>query len=152
MKLRIVLVGRTKQAFVKPAIEEYRNRCKRYVQLEELVLNEGKGDVDKMMQQEEASILKAISSSDRTIVLDERGTEFSTVELAGIWQDIQLGGFKEVSIVVGGAYGLSDKVRQKADIVLALSKLTFPHQFVRAILYEQLYRVFTVLKNEPYHH
>ena len=152
MKLRIVLVGRTKQAFVKPAIEEYRNRCRRYVQLEELVLNEGKGDVDKMMQQEEASILKAISSSDRTIVLDERGTEFSTVELAGIWQDLQLGGFKEVSIVVGGAYGLSDKVRQKADIVLALSKLTFPHQFVRAILYEQLYRVFTVLKNEPYHH
>lgn len=152
MKLRIVLVGKTKQAFVKPAVDEYRKRCGRYVQLQELILSDGRGNVEQVRKMEETSILKVLEPSEYLILLDERGKEFTTEQLADHWQVIQDSGQRNVAVVVGGAYGVTAELRQKADLVLALSQLTFPHQFVRAVLYEQLYRIFTVLKNEPYHH
>ncbi len=152
MKIRVILVGKTKQTWVVPAVEEYRKRCRRYVQFEEVVLPEGKGTIEQVQLKEEKAIEKAIADSTYTILLDERGQEFTSHELAGVWKTIQDRGRKQVCIVVGGAYGLSSGMKQKGNLLVALSKLTFPHQFVRAILYEQLYRAFTILKNEPYHH
>lgn len=152
MKVHIILVGRSKQAFVRPAIDEYRARCQRYVTLRETVFPEGRGGPEQTKQMEAASILKAMGDADYSIVLDERGKQLSTREFASKWAEMQQFGYKEVCLVVGGAFGVTEEVRRKADLVLALSMMTFPHQFVRAVLYEQLYRIFTVLRNEPYHH
>ena len=152
MKLRIILVGKTKQAWVVPAVEEYRKRCTRYVQLEEVILPEGKGTIEQVQRREETAIRKAIVDRSYIVFLDERGKQFTSPAFAAQWQKVEDSGCKQVCIVVGGAYGLSPGLREQADLIIALSHLTFPHQLVRAIMYEQLYRAFTILKNEPYHH
>ncbi len=97
-------------------------------------------------------ILKNIRNTDDVILLDERGREYSSVELAGIIQNkINYEG-RDIVYVIGGAYGFSDAVYARANSKLSLSRMTFSHQMVRAIFAEQIYRAFTIMKGEPYHH
>ena len=98
------------------------------------------------------AILKLISDSDHLTLLDEHGAEYRSIEFANILQRRMLSGTKRLVFVIGGPYGFSDTVYQRANSKISLSKMTFSHQIVRAIFTEQLYRAFTILKNEPYHH
>ena len=97
-------------------------------------------------------ILKNIRNTDDVILLDERGKEYSSMELARILQDKMTYGGRDIVYVIGGAYGFSDAVYSRANSKLSLSRMTFSHQMVRAIFAEQIYRAFTIMKGEPYHH
>lgn len=98
------------------------------------------------------AILKLITDSDHLMLLDEHGAEYRSIEFADMLQRRMLSGTKRLVFVIGGPYGFSDAVYQRSNSKLSLSKMTFSHQIVRAIFTEQLYRAFTILKNEPYHH
>ena len=98
------------------------------------------------------AILKLINDSDHLMLLDERGAELRSIEFADMLQRRMLSGTKRLVFLIGGPYGFSDAVYQRANSKISLSKMTFSHQIVRAIFTEQLYRAFTILKNEPYHH
>ena len=98
------------------------------------------------------AILKLITDSDHLMLLDEHGAELRSIEFADMLQRRMSAGTKRLVFVIGGPYGFSDAVYQRANSKLSLSKMTFSHQIVRAIFTEQLYRAFTILKNEPYHH
>jgi 23S rRNA (pseudouridine1915-N3)-methyltransferase len=98
------------------------------------------------------AILKLITESDHLMLLDEHGAEYRSIEFADMLQRRMLSGTKRLVFVIGGPYGFSDAIYQRANSKLSLSKMTFSHQIVRAIFTEQLYRAFTILKNEPYHH
>ena len=98
------------------------------------------------------AILKLINDSDHLMLLDERGAELRSIEFADMLQRRMLSGTKRLVFLIGGPYGFSDAVYQRANSKISLSKMTFSHQIVRGIFTEQLYRAFTILKNEPYHH
>lgn len=98
------------------------------------------------------AILKLINDSDHLMLLDEHGAEYRSIEFADMLQRRMLSGTKRLVFLIGGPYGFSDAVYQRANSKISLSKMTFSHQIVRAIFTEQLYRAFTILKNEPYHH
>ncbi len=98
------------------------------------------------------AILRLVTDSDHLMLLDEHGLELRSIEFADLLQKRMSAGTKRLVFVIGGPYGFSDAVYQRANSKLSLSKMTFSHQIVRAIFTEQLYRAFTILKNEPYHH
>ena len=107
---------------------------------------------DQIKTREGELILKNIRPTDDLILLDERGKEYSSVELAKVIQDKISYEGKDIVYVIGGAYGFSEAVYKRANSKLSLSRMTFSHQMVRAIFAEQIYRAFTIMKGEPYHH
>ena len=107
---------------------------------------------EQIKNKEGELILKNIRQTDDVILLDERGKEYTSVELAKIIQDKISYAGKDIVFVIGGAYGFSDAVYQRSNSKLSLSKMTFSHQMVRAIFAEQIYRAFTIMRGEPYHH
>ena len=107
---------------------------------------------DQIKVREGELILKSIKPSDDLILLDERGKEYTSLELAKVIQDKMTYAGKDIVYVIGGAYGFSDAVYRRADSKVSLSRMTFSHQMVRAIFAEQIYRAFTIIKGEPYHH
>lgn len=147
------MVGRTGRGPARELMEEYLGRLERMASAELVVVPEaGTGDAAHQQRVEQQRLLEAIKPGERVIVLDERGQELSSPEFAqrlGAWRDQ---GVRQVAFVIGGAYGHAETMRAEADLVLALSRMTFPHQFVRAILAEQLYRAFAILNRLPYHH
>jgi 23S rRNA (pseudouridine1915-N3)-methyltransferase len=153
MKLRVLLVGRTERGFVSDGFAHYLERVKRSVPVDVLVLPEaGGGDAAHQQRVEAARILGALAPGERVVVLDERGGALTSVQFAerlGAWRDQSV---RQVTFVIGGAYGMTDEVRQRADLVLSLSSMTFPHQLVRVLFAEQLYRAFSILAGRPYHH
>lgn len=153
MRIRLLLVGRTERGHVADGLEHYLARVRRSVAVELVLLPEaGTGDAGRQPALEEPRILAALRPGERVVVLDERGEGLTSRQFAGrlgAWRDQ---GVRQVAFVVGGAYGLTDAVRQRADLVLSLSPMTFPHQLVRLLFAEQLYRAFTILEGRPYHH
>ncbi|HRH37722.1 MAG TPA: 23S rRNA (pseudouridine(1915)-N(3))-methyltransferase RlmH [Flavobacteriales bacterium] len=153
MKIRLLYVGRTHRGPMAEITEEYLARLRRTIAIEEVVVAEaGKGDPAFQQRTECERILAALRPGERVVALDERGKQWTSPKLAeqlGRWRDQ---GTRQIVFVVGGAYGLNEEVRAKADVVLALSAMTFPHQLVRPILAEQIYRAFTILGGTPYHH
>lgn len=147
------MVGRTERGPVAQGVAEYLGRLKRMVPVEEVVVPDaGTGDEAHQRRVECARLLAALSPHERVVVLDERGSLLDSRSFAGrlgAWRD---SGVRQLTFVIGGAYGLDDPVRQRADLVLALSPMTFTHQMVRVILAEQLYRALTILHGRPYHH
>ena len=116
-------------------------------------LKNSKNLSEKLQKEEEGKIiLSKISNSDRLILLDENGQEMNSVGFSNFLQKQMNSGLKRLVLVIGGPYGFSEAVYKKASSKLALSKMTFSHQMVRLFIIEQLYRSFTILKNEPYHH
>ena len=107
---------------------------------------------DQIKTKEGELILKNVKPADDVILLDERGREFSSMEFAKALQDKISYTGKDIVFVIGGAYGFSEAVRQRSNLKISLSRMTFSHQMVRAIFVEQLYRAFTIMKGEPYHH
>lgn len=154
MKLRLVCVGKLSEAWLKQAAEEYAGRLRRHFSLEIVELKEekgGRGDLPGLLRREGERILDKIPEQAFVMVLDERGKQFGSEQLAEKLGEEMLHGGRPWCLVIGGPYGMSPAVKQRADIMLSLSKMTFTHQMARVFLLEQLYRCSAILRNEPYH-
>ncbi len=155
MKVKLVCIGKTGKDFLVAGENEYINRLKHYVQLERIEIPDIKNAKKLTFQQVKDAEGKEIltkAGNDKIYLLDERGKTFSSVSFSQfIQQQFNLGG-KAIVFVIGGAYGFSDDVYAKASGKISLSTMTFSHQMIRMIFFEQLYRAMTILNNEPYHH
>lgn len=156
MKITLLTVGKTDKDWVRQGLDIYVSRLKHYVPFSITEIPELKNvsalTKDQIKTREGELILKNIRNTDDVILLDERGKEYSSMELASILQDKMTYGGRDIVYVIGGAYGFSDAVYSRANSKLSLSRMTFSHQMVRAIFAEQIYRAFTIMKGEPYHH
>ena len=141
---------------VSALVDMYSKRINHYVRFAITTLadirNTRKLSESEQKRLEGEAILRLISDSDHLTLLDEHGAEYRSIEFAEVLQRRMSSGVKRLVFVIGGPYGFSDAVYQRANSKISLSKMTFSHQIVRAIFTEQLYRAFTILKNEPYHH
>lgn len=153
MKGRLLLVGRSERGFVADGVAHYVQRLERGLKVDTVVLPEaGKGEAAYQRKVESERILAALKPGEKVVVLDERGKTMTSPQFAaqlGSWRDQ---GVRDVVFVIGGAYGMSEEVRERADLVLSLSAMTFPHQLVRVLFAEQLYRAMAILQGSPYHH
>ena len=156
MNIELIVVGKTDQKEVEALVEMYAKRINRYCKFSITTLadvrNTKKLSEAEQKRLEGEAILRLINDSDHLMLLDEHGLELRSLEFADLIQKRMSSGTKRLVFVIGGPYGFSDAVYQRANSKLSLSKMTFSHQIVRAIFTEQLYRAFTILKNEPYHH
>jgi len=147
--------GKTRDSFIKEGIELFRKRVVRYVPFNIETIPDLKNTRSKTMKEvqekEGTGILKRIRGSDYVILLDERGREYTSISFAEHLNSLE-GRVNQLVFVIGGPYGFSENVYRRANEKLSLSKLTFSHQLVRILFMEQLYRAFTILKGEPYHH
>ena len=156
MKITLLTVGKTDKDWVRQGMDIYVSRLKHYIPFAVVEIPELKNvsalTKDQIKVREGELILKNIKPTDDLILLDERGKEFSSVEFAKVIQDKISYVGKDMVYVIGGAYGFSDAVYQRANSKISLSRMTFSHQMVRAIFVEQIYRAFTIMKGEPYQH
>ena len=156
MKITLLTVGKTDKDWVRQGMEIYVSRLKHYIPFSVVEIPELKNvsalTKDQIKAREGELILKNIKPTDDMILLDERGKEYSSTELAKVIQDKISYVGKDMIYVIGGAYGFSEDVYQRANSKISLSRMTFSHQMVRAIFVEQIYRAFTIMRGEPYHH
>lgn len=156
MKICLLVIGKTDAAYIKAGIEEYEKRLRKYVSYEMKVLPDVKNtkSMSEALQKEKEGmmILEQLQPADLVILLDEKGKEYSSSAFSGFLAQKMLNGVKRLFFVIGGPYGFSEAVYQRANDLFSLSKLTFSHQMVRMIFAEQLYRAMTIMKGEPYHH
>lgn len=156
MKVHFWVIGKTTDHYLIPGIEEYIKRLKRYCQFEYIELPAakiGKNATEQDTKTKEAIVvLEKLQKSDFLVVMDEVGKEFTSRKFADFIANHQMRGTKRLIFLIGGAYGFSNKIYERADIKIALSQMTFTHQMVRLIFTEQLYRAFTITKGEKYHH
>lgn len=156
MKITLLTVGKTDKDWVRQGMDIYVSRLKHYIPFSVVEIPELKNvsalTKDQIKTREGELILKQIKPTDDLILMDERGKEYTSVEFAKVIQDKISYAGKDMVYVIGGAYGFSDAVYQRANSKISLSRMTFSHQMVRAIFVEQIYRAFTIMKGEPYHH
>ena len=148
--IKIICLGKIKENFLKAAIDEYLKRISKYTKIEIIELADFSYDIKKTLSLERDSILKNIKESDYNILLDINGLEFTSVELANELDKIRTIN-SNINFIIGGSYGVHEDIKQKANLRLSFSKLTFPHQLFRVILLEQIYRSFKIINNEEYH-
>ena len=158
MKITVVCVGKIKEKYLSMAIEEYSKRLSRYCKLEIIELpdektpdNASPAEELQIKKKEGERILKNIKDSAYVIALAIEGKMLSSEELADKMQQLGVNGESHLVFVIGGSLGLDAEVLDRADYKLSFSKMTFPHQLMRVILLEQIYRSFRIMKNEPYH-
>ncbi len=156
MKITLLTVGKTDVKWVREGLELYVSRLVHYIpfQLREIpeLKNVSALGRDQVKAKEGALVLKALKPSDEVVLLDEGGRGYRSLEFASWLEERISRGTRDIVFVIGGAYGFSPEVYARADGKLSLSKMTFSHQMVRTIFAEQLYRAFTIIKGEPYHH
>ncbi len=156
MKITLLTVGKTDRDWVRQGMDIYVARMKHYFPFSIIEIPELKNasslSEEQIKTKEGELILKNIKPAEDVILLDERGREYTSIEFAKVLQDKISYTGKDIVFVIGGAYGFAEAVRQRANSKISLSKMTFSHQMVRAIFAEQLYRAFTIMKGEPYHH
>jgi 23S rRNA (pseudouridine1915-N3)-methyltransferase len=156
VKIRFIVVGKTDAGYLREAISVYENRLKHYIPFEMVCIPDvkytGKMSESQLKNKEGKSIFTQLNSGDELILLDEKGKTFSSPEFSLLLSKKINAGSKCVVFVAGGAYGFSDEVYAKASSMISLSRMTFTHQTVRLIFVEQLYRAFTIMKGESYHH
>ena len=156
MKITLLTVGKTDKDWVRQGMDIYISRLKHYIPFSVVEIPELKNvsslTKDQIKTREGELILKNVRPADDLILMDERGKQYTSVELAKVIQDKISYAGKDMVFVIGGAYGFSDAVYQRAYSRISLSKMTFSHQMVRAIFVEQIYRAFTIMRGEPYHH
>lgn len=156
MKITFLTIGKTEEAYLKEGIEKYVKRLKHYTKLSVIEIDELKNTKSLTMQQQKAReaelILKKILPLDHVILLDEKGMELSSMQFAAYFEKKALGSISNLVFVVGGPYGFDPSVYERANETLSLSKMTLSHQMVRLLFVEQMYRAFTIIKGEPYHH
>lgn len=157
MKIRIICVGKIKEKFYRDAIAEYMKRLGRYVTAEIVELADEKApenlsdkEKEQILDKEGSRILGAIKEKDHVIALAIEGKHLTSKGLAGYIDDHMKYGGNDIDMVIGGSYGLSKTVMDRSDMRLSFSDMTFPHQLMRVILLEQIYRSFRIIRNEPY--
>lgn len=156
MKTTLIVIGKTDEEYLSYGIEKFTSRVCHYAPFEIKILPDVKRgkNISEIQQktQEGAMILKEIVGGDILVLLDENGRELTSRKFANFYQQCANSGAKRLVFVIGGPYGFSDDVYQKAQYKISLSQMTFSHQMVRLIFAEQLYRAHTILNGEPYHH
>ena len=156
MKIKLLAIGKTDDKLLIQLIEEYQKRLKHYIKFELEIIADLKNTKNlseaEQKEREGELILKKIQATDQLILLDEKGKEYRSIEFSRFLQKKMNSGIKQLVFVIGGPYGFSEAVYKKAQGKISLSKMTFSHQMIRLFTVEQLYRAFTILRNEPYHH
>jgi len=156
MNIDLIVVGKTDSREVDALVEMYSRRISHYVRFGVTYLPDIRNNKNLSESQQKTlegdAILRQIAEGDRLVLLDERGAEYRSTEFADRLQRWMNSGVRRVVFVIGGPYGFSDAVYARANESVSLSKMTFSHQIVRAIFAEQLYRAFTIIRHEPYHH
>ena len=156
MKVKLIVIGKTKSKFLLDGENEYQKRLKHYCKFSELIIpdikNGGKLSKKELKEKEGNLILESLKKSDHLILLDDKGLELSSTDFAEFLNKKMVSSNNELVFIVGGAFGFSESVYRRANTKLSLSKMTFSHQMVRMIFKEQIYRAFTIIKGEKYHH
>lgn len=156
MNIKLIAVGKTDNPALQQLISTYEKRLSYYINFELQLLPDIKNSKSLSEEQQKIKegelILSYVEPSHHFILLDERGKEYTSIAFADELQKKMNTGIKQLTFVIGGPYGFSQAIYQRANSKLSLSKLTFSHQMIRLFFVEQLYRAFTILRNEPYHH
>ncbi|MCM1309583.1 MAG: 23S rRNA (pseudouridine(1915)-N(3))-methyltransferase RlmH [Bacteroides sp.] len=154
MKLLLIAVGKTNTDYVSRGINDYLSRLSHYIPVATKIIADVRKSPtpQKQKELEGEAILATLLPSDRVILLDENGREYTSRQFAAYCERLQASGAKRVVFIVGGPYGFSPAVYERADGQVSLSKMTFNHEMVRLFFAEQLYRAQTILRGEPYHH
>lgn len=156
MKISLIQVGKTSQAYLQQGIEEYENRLKHYCNFETITVIGAKGGLASSIEQSKMydsnQLMSKLAAGDFVILLDDKGKEFSSEQFSTYINQHQINATKKVVFLIGGPYGFSNALYERANAKISLSKLTFSHQMVRLFFVEQLYRAFTIIKGESYHH
>ena len=156
MKILLLVIGKTDEDYVFDGLEKYKNRLKHYINFEYEEIPDLKNrkilSRDQQKKRESDIIFSRLKMDDKVVLLDEKGVSFRSVEFSKYLQKKMNSGIKRLVFLVGGPYGFDKSIYDKHQDKLYLSRMTFSHQMVRLFFCEQLYRVMTILKNEPYHH
>jgi len=156
LKIKFICIGKTSKDFLIAGEQEYLKRLNHYISIERIEIpdlkNAKKLTIDQIKELEGKEILSKVANGEQIVLLDENGKQLSSVEFSDFLQQKFIQGGKGLVFVVGGAYGFSKEVYEAAVSKISLSKMTFSHQMIRMIFFEQLYRAMTILKGEPYHH
>lgn len=156
MKIAIIAVGKTSTDYVARGVDEFIKRSNRYINVELSVIPDIKTSKalteESQKQQEGKAILAVMQPGDIVILLDERGKELTSREFSALIERRMVQGIKRLVFVIGGPYGFSKEVYDRADSKLSLSRMTFTHEMVRLFFTEQIYRAMTIMRGEPYHH
>jgi 23S rRNA (pseudouridine1915-N3)-methyltransferase len=155
MNIHIYWIGKTGNGFVKDGIKLYEKRLNHYCKLTvheiQDVKNKARLDAELLKKKEAELILSKIPEKTYLVLLDENGSQLSSRNMADKLEQIQQHYTGDLSFLIGGAFGVDEQLKNRANMILSLSKMTFSHQFIRVMLYEQLYRAFTIIKGEKYH-
>lgn len=156
MQVTLLCIGKTGKKFLEEGEQEYLKRLRHYISFQMQVIPDIKQakslSQNQVKQREGEMILEKVGAADTLILLDEKGKEYSSLDFSNYLQDQFNRGGKHIYFVVGGPYGFSDDVYQRANGKISLSRMTFSHQMIRLFFIEQVYRAMTILRNEPYHH
>ncbi len=156
MKFQFFSIGKPHDEYLKNAIEDFTKRINNYYKTEWIIIpplkNVASLSANNLREMEEQALLSKINKDDFLVLLDETGKQLSSVDLANFISQKAVAGIRSIIFLIGGAYGVSDKIKQRANFTWCLSKLVFPHMLVRLILAEQVYRACTILRNQKYHH
>jgi 23S rRNA (pseudouridine1915-N3)-methyltransferase len=156
MKITLLQTGKTTDKHISELVDLYSNRIKKYTGFEIITIPDVKNTKNMPVQEqrtkEATKIIQSVTDDDYIILLDERGKELRTLEFSGTLEKMFFLPKKRIVFIIGGPWGFSEAVYKRADYKMSLSKMTYPHQLVRLLFLEQLYRVFTIIKGEPYHH
>lgn len=156
MKIKIICIGKTELNYLREGCKQYFEKLTHYCPIEYIEIPENKKNKSLQIKEQKIRegklIINALDASDKLILLDEKGESYTSLEFSQFIQKQINTSLKKIVFVIGGAYGFSEEIYKKADAMISLSPMTFSHQMVRLIFLEQLYRGFSILKNEPYHH
>lgn len=153
MKLRFVWIGKTKSIPIRELVNEYLGRIGRFGAVEVIELrdrNDVGGDTRRIIEKEGEDMLSRTAETPCLIALDDRGREFSSAELAKLIEKHRQAGTKQITFAIGGYAGLSEEVRDRADVLMSMSRMTLTHELARVLLTEQVYRAFTIIQDLPY--
>ncbi|MBY0542135.1 MAG: 23S rRNA (pseudouridine(1915)-N(3))-methyltransferase RlmH [Sphingobacteriaceae bacterium] len=156
MKITLIAVGKTEDKYLIEGIDKYLNRLKHYINFSVLIIPDIKNTknlTESQQKSKEAELIsKQINPTDVVILLDEKGKKHSSVSFSDYLNKQMIGSVQHLVFIIGGPYGFDERIYKRANTSISLSDMTFSHQMVRLFFVEQLYRAFSILKNEPYHH
>ena len=156
MKIVLLTIGKTKKSFLSEGIKKYLLKLKHYTNLESIEIDNVKFSKNisesELINKEAELLISKLSPSDYVILLDEKGRQYSSLEFSKKLNNWMIGSKKRLVFIIGGAYGVSKTVSSRVDEILSFSSMTFSHQMIRLFFLEQLYRAYTILNNNPYHH
>ena len=156
MKIKLLAIGKTDDKNLQELIRTYEQRLRHYVKFEQKLLPDIKNSKNlsnaQQKEREGELLLKELQASDHVLLLDEKGNEFRSIEFSRFLQKKMNAGTKQLVLIIGGPYGFPQEIYNIAKGKISFSKMTFSHQMIRLFVVEQIYRAFTILKNEPYHH